>query len=164
MTLTCSMMITSRINCVPFIQTFWLPSMPLLVIDNFACKKLIRWILNKFLAIFRHFGYENDAEQWHKALCKLFCQLIWLSDLPSRMNIDGLDDFTVLQDQFRTKVLQHQISQQLSRKSASSVTEKTVSCRNCKLPHNVSDCKKNCTYSTCANSPPHPAKDCINLK
>jgi hypothetical protein len=132
-------------------------------------KKLLDF-LDNFIAIFRHYGsefkskYKNDAEQWHKALCKLFCQLIRPSDLPSRMNIDGLDDFTVFQDQFCTKVLQHQISQQLSGKSASSVTEETVSCRNCKLPHNVLDCKTNCTYSFCANSSPHQAKDCVNWK
>ena len=30
--------------------------------------------------------------------------------------------------------------------------------------HHVSECKNNCTYSACANSPPHPAKDCFNRK
>ena len=80
------------------------------------------------------------------------------------MNIDGLDDFTVLQDQFRTKVLQHQISQQLPGKSASSVTEKTVSCRNCKLPHRVNECRKLCYHTSCTASPAHPAKDCSNWK
>ena len=57
--------------------------------------------------------------------------------------------------------MQLQTSQQLLGKLASSVS---IACRNCKLPYHVSECKKDCTYSACANSPPLPAKDCSNWK
>ena len=119
--------------------------------DKMDTKKLLDF-LDNFIAIFRHNGsefkskYKNDAEQWHKALCKLFCQLIRPSDLPSRMNIDGLHNFTVLQNRFRKKGLQHQNFQQLSGKSASSTNEKTVSCRIVELHKALYDLPKASQY------------------
>jgi len=86
-------------------------------------KKLVDF-LDNFLSIFQR-KYDT-TEQWSKALCKLFCQLIRPSELPSRINIDGIFDFDDLQEQFRTKVIQYKISQQMSEKSATSVAnEKT---------------------------------------
>jgi len=126
---------------------------------------LIRF-LHQFLGTFSYHGsgfkknFSSDLH-WNKALRKLFCSLICPSDLPTRLSFLEIIDFNSLQLTFRKTVMQLQTSQQLLGKPASSVT---VACRNCKLPHNISECKKNCTYSTCANSPPHQAKGCVNWK
>jgi hypothetical protein len=132
-------------------------------------KKLIDF-LDNFLSIYRFYDsefkrkYDNDEDQWNKALCKLFCQLIRPSDLPSRLNIDGIYDFATLQEQFRTKVLQFQISQQLSGKPGFVVTDKPIDCRNCRHPHHVNECRKPCTHTLCKDSPHHSAKDCSNWR
>ena len=58
--------------------------------DRMDPKKLIDF-LDSFLSIYRFYGsefqckYDNDEDQWNKALCKLFCPLIRPSDLPSRL-------------------------------------------------------------------------------
>ena len=78
--------------------------------DRMDPKKLIDF-LDNLLSIYRFYGsefqrkYGNDEDQWNKALCKLFCQLIRPSDLSFRLNIDGIHDFAILQQLFRTKVL-----------------------------------------------------------
>jgi len=69
-----------------------------------------------FLATFRSYGsefkrkYETEV-QGNKALCMLFCSLVRHSDLPIRMNLDGIYTFDILQQQFRIKVLQFQLTQ-----------------------------------------------------
>jgi hypothetical protein len=132
-------------------------------------KKLIDF-LDNFLSIYRFYGsefqrkYDNDEHKWNTALCKLFCQLIRPSYLPARLDIEGIYEFATLQQQFRTKVLQYQNSQQLSGKPGHSITDKTVSCRNCKHPHHVNDCRKPCTHSLCKDLPHHSAKDCSNWR
>jgi hypothetical protein len=127
--------------------------------------------LNQFLATFTYYcsDYKKNFPShlhWNKAICKLFCSLLRPSDLPTRLNLQEITDFNTLQLQFRKTVMQLQTSQQLLGKSASGggVASSVISCINCKLPHTVSDCKKQCTYSTCATSPPHQAKDCPNWK
>jgi len=71
--------------------------------DKLGSKKLIDF-LDHFLSVYRYYGsefkrkYDNDKEQLNKALCKLFCQLICPSDLSSRMNIDGIYNFSLLQE------------------------------------------------------------------
>ena len=98
--------------------------------------------LHQFLGTFSYHGldfkkiFSSHAHQ-NKAL------LIRPSDLPTRLNLLEITEFNTLQLQFRKTVMQLQTSQQLLGKSASPVA---ISCRNCKLPHNVSECKKNCTY------------------
>jgi len=84
----------------------------------------------------------------------------FFDNLPSRMNIDGIYNFDVFQEHFRTRVIQHQISQQLSGKFASAVTEKTVSCRNCKFSHHVNECRNPCSHTSCTGFHPLPAKEC----
>jgi hypothetical protein len=129
--------------------------------------------LHNFLATFSYYGDDfkknfSSPLHWNKAICKLFCSLLRPSDLPTRFNLQEITEFNTLQLQFRKIVMQLQTSQQLLGKSASgggiASGGGVLSCRNCKLPHTVSDCKKPCTYSTCATSPPHQAKDCPNWK
>jgi hypothetical protein len=101
-------------------------------------------ILNQFLATFTYSGSDfkknfSSPLHWNKAICKLFCSLLRPSDLPTRLSLQEITDFNTLQLTFRKTVMQLQTSQQLLGKSASSAV---ISCRNCNLPHAVSDCKK----------------------
>jgi hypothetical protein len=132
--------------------------------DRMVPTKLLD-LLDTFLATFRYYGsefkrkYETEL-QWNKELCKLFCSLVRPADLPIRMNLDGIYKFDILQQQFRTKVLQFQITQSMLGTTAPSLSR--IHCKNCNLSHHVRDCRKNCKHSSCAALPSHSASKCIN--
>ena len=86
--------------------------------DRIDSTKLIGFF-DTFFVTFRY--YDSEFQQKHstevqsnKELCKCFCSLVRLFDLPIRMNLDGIYNYNILQTQFRTKVLQFQITQQMS--------------------------------------------------
>jgi len=76
------------------------------------------------------------------------------------MNLDGIYNFNILQKQFRTKILQFQITQQMSGTTVLSLRQ--INCKNCNLFNHIRDCRKYCKKSFCTDLPSHSADKCIN--